>query len=101
MLFIVSLALASGGALPITSLDGSGNFLFANTSAGSTPNLMTTPLFLSPQNLSLLASNPVSLMSAGGAAGALNLHITADAHQSIVTTATMPTSTITTASKAQ
>ncbi|XP_056088880.1 POU domain, class 2, transcription factor 1b isoform X11 [Rhinichthys klamathensis goyatoka] len=97
-------ALASSGTLPITSLDGSGNFLFANTSAGSTPNLMTTPLFLNPQNLSLLASNPVSLMSAGGAggaAGALNLHITADAHQSAVTTATMPASTITTASKAQ
>lgn len=104
MLFIVSLALASGGTLPITSLDGSGNFLFANTSAGSTPNLVTAPLFLNPQNLSLLASNPVSLVSAGGAAGgagALNLHITADAHQSAVTTATMPASTITTASKAQ
>ncbi|XP_026127953.1 POU domain, class 2, transcription factor 1-like isoform X8 [Carassius auratus] len=96
-------ALASSGSLPITSLDGSGNFLFANTSAGSTPNLVTAPLFLNPQNLSLLASNPVSLVSAGGAAGAgaLNLHITADAHQSVVTTATMPASTITTASKAQ
>ncbi|XP_056321567.1 POU domain, class 2, transcription factor 1b isoform X6 [Danio aesculapii] len=97
-------ALASSGTLPITSLDGSGNLLFANTSAGSTPNLVTAPLFLNPQNLSLLASNPVSLVSAGGAAGAagaLNLHITADAHQSAVTTATMPASTITTASKAQ
>uniref|UniRef100_A0A8C2QBR4 POU domain protein n=1 Tax=Cyprinus carpio TaxID=7962 RepID=A0A8C2QBR4_CYPCA len=97
-------ALASSGSLPITSLDGSGNFLFANTSAGSTPNLVTAPLFLNPQNLSLLASNPVSLVSAGGAggaAGALNLHITADAHQNAVTTATMPASTITTASKAQ
>ncbi|XP_058642570.1 POU domain, class 2, transcription factor 1b isoform X2 [Onychostoma macrolepis] len=97
-------ALASSGTLPITSLDGCGNFLFANTSAGSTPNLVTAPLFLNPQNLSLLASNPVSLVSAGGAAGAagaLNLHITADAHQSAVTTATMPSSTITTASKAQ
>lgn len=97
-------ALASGGTLPITSLDGSGNLLFANTSAGSTPNLVTAPLFLSPQNLSLLASNPVSLVSAGGAAGAagaLNLHISADAHQNAVTTATMPSSTITTASKAQ
>ncbi|XP_059418193.1 POU domain, class 2, transcription factor 1-like isoform X5 [Carassius carassius] len=94
-------ALASSGTLPITSLDGSGNFLFANTCAGSTPNLVTAPLFLNPQNLSLLASNPVSLVSAGGAAGALNLHITTDSHQSAVTTATMPASTITTASKAQ
>ncbi|XP_051564863.1 POU domain, class 2, transcription factor 1-like isoform X13 [Myxocyprinus asiaticus] len=97
-------ALASSGSLPITSLDGSGNLLFANTSAGSTPNLVTAPLFLNPQNLSMLASNPVSLVSAGGAAGAsgaLNLHITADAHQNAVTTATMPASTITTASKAQ
>ncbi|KAL0185187.1 hypothetical protein M9458_020884, partial [Cirrhinus mrigala] len=40
------------GTLPITSLDGSGNLLFANTSAGSTPNL----------NLSLLASNPGPLV---------------------------------------
>uniref|UniRef100_A0A8C7CKI0 POU domain protein n=1 Tax=Oncorhynchus kisutch TaxID=8019 RepID=A0A8C7CKI0_ONCKI len=61
-------ALASGGALPITSLDGSGNLLFANTSAGSTPNLMQ-PLFLNPQNLSLLTTNPVNLVSAGAAGG--------------------------------
>uniref|UniRef100_A0A3Q1BFA8 POU domain protein n=1 Tax=Amphiprion ocellaris TaxID=80972 RepID=A0A3Q1BFA8_AMPOC len=53
-------ALASSGTIPITSLDG-GNFLFANTSAGNTPNLVTTPLFLNPQNLSLLTSNPVTL----------------------------------------
>uniref|UniRef100_A0A671XT51 POU domain protein n=1 Tax=Sparus aurata TaxID=8175 RepID=A0A671XT51_SPAAU len=57
-------ALASSGTIPITSLDGS-NLLFANTSGGSTPSLVTTPLFLSPQNLGLLASNPVSLVSAG------------------------------------
>ncbi|XP_046700818.1 POU domain, class 2, transcription factor 1b isoform X8 [Silurus meridionalis] len=93
-------ALASSGTLPITSLDGSGNLLFAN--AGSTPNLVTAPLFLNPQNLSLLTSNPVSLVSAGGAAGAggaLNLHVAAD--HNAVTTATVPASTISTASKAQ
>uniref|UniRef100_A0A3B4EED2 POU domain protein n=1 Tax=Pygocentrus nattereri TaxID=42514 RepID=A0A3B4EED2_PYGNA len=97
-------ALASSGTLPITSLDGSGNLLFANASAGSTPNLVTAPLFLNPQNLSLLTSNPVSLVSAGasaGAAGALNLHVAADTHHNAVTTATVPASTITTASKAQ
>ncbi|XP_060732113.1 POU domain, class 2, transcription factor 1b isoform X3 [Tachysurus vachellii] len=93
-------ALASSGTLPITSLDGSGNLLFAN--AGSTPNLVTAPLFLNPQNLSLLTSNPVSLVSAGGAAGAagaLNLHVSAD--HNAVTSATVPASTISTASKAQ
>ncbi|XP_066543005.1 POU domain, class 2, transcription factor 1b [Hoplias malabaricus] len=97
-------ALASSGTLPITSLDGSGNLLFANTSAGSTPNLVTAPLFLNPQNLSLLTSNPVSLVSASGgagAAGALNLHVAAESHHSAVTMATVPPSTITTASKAQ
>ncbi|XP_035378899.1 POU domain, class 2, transcription factor 1b isoform X7 [Electrophorus electricus] len=99
-------ALASSGTLPITSLDGGGNLLFANTSAGSTPNLVTAPLFLNPQNLSLLTSNPVSLVSAGaaaaGAAGALNLHVAAESHRSdAVTTATMPASTVATASKAQ
>ncbi|XP_060754663.1 POU domain, class 2, transcription factor 1-like [Neoarius graeffei] len=87
-------ALASGGALPITSIDGNGNMLFANTSAGSTtPNLMTTPvLFNSP--LSLL---PTGVLSAGGAGGgALNLQVTGDAHQSSV-----PVKSITVASKAQ
>ncbi|XP_076857630.1 POU domain, class 2, transcription factor 1b isoform X2 [Brachyhypopomus gauderio] len=97
-------ALASSGTLPITSLDGSGNLLFANTSGGGGPNLVTAPLFLNPQNLSLLTSNPVSLVSAGAAAGAgaLNLHVAGDGHHgNAVTTATMPTSTIATASKAQ
>ncbi|XP_034550020.1 POU domain, class 2, transcription factor 1b isoform X3 [Notolabrus celidotus] len=90
-------ALASGGAIPITSLDGS-NLLFANTSAGNTPNLVTTPLFLNPQNLSLLTSNPVSLVQAGAG----GLHVTTDAHHQ-ATTAAVPVqaSTITTASKAQ
>ncbi|XP_054643356.1 POU domain, class 2, transcription factor 1b isoform X3 [Dunckerocampus dactyliophorus] len=82
-------ALASSGTIPITSLDGS-NLLFANTSAGSAPNLVTTPLFLNPQNLSLLTSNPVSLVSAGAG----GLQVTADAHH-------QATTTITTASKAQ
>ncbi|XP_053332868.1 POU domain, class 2, transcription factor 1a isoform X2 [Clarias gariepinus] len=87
-------ALASGGALPITSIDGNGNMLFANTSAGGpTPNLMTTPvLFNSP--LSLL---PAGVLSAGGAGGgALNLQVAGDAHQSAV-----PVKSITVASKAQ
>ncbi|XP_058237104.1 POU domain, class 2, transcription factor 1a isoform X2 [Hemibagrus wyckioides] len=87
-------ALASGGALPITSIDGNGNMLFANTSAGGpTPNLMTTPvLFNSP--LSLL---PAGVLSSGGAGGgALNLQVTGDAHQSAV-----PVKSITVASKAQ
>uniref|UniRef100_A0AAQ5XSC7 POU domain protein n=1 Tax=Amphiprion ocellaris TaxID=80972 RepID=A0AAQ5XSC7_AMPOC len=90
-------ALASSGTIPITSLDG-GNFLFANTSAGNTPNLVTTPLFLNPQNLSLLTSNPVSLVSAGAG----GLQVTTDAHHQ-ATTAAVPVqaSTITTASKAQ
>ncbi|XP_069010202.1 POU domain, class 2, transcription factor 1b isoform X2 [Embiotoca jacksoni] len=89
-------ALASGGSIPITSLDGS-NLLFANTSAGGTPNLVTTPLFLSPQNLSLFTS-PVSLMSAaaGGLQGAIDAH-----HQATTTAVPVQASTITTASKAQ
>ncbi|TNN60895.1 POU domain, class 2, transcription factor 1 [Liparis tanakae] len=80
-------ALASGG---ITSLDGS-NLLFANTSAG-------TPIFLTPQNLSLLTGSPLSLVSAGPG----GLQVFTDAHHQ-ATTAAVPvqTSTITTASKAQ
>ncbi|XP_017312270.1 POU domain, class 2, transcription factor 1 isoform X2 [Ictalurus punctatus] len=79
-------ALASGGALPITSFDGNGNVLFANTSAGG-PILFNSPL-------SLL---PTGVLSAGGAGGgALNLQVTGDAHQSA-----MPVKSITVASKAQ
>ncbi|XP_047456202.1 POU domain, class 2, transcription factor 1b isoform X12 [Mugil cephalus] len=90
-------ALASGGTIPITSLDG-GNLLFANTSAGNASNLVTTPLFLNPQNLSLLTSNPVSLVSAGAG----GLQVAADDHHQ-ATSAAVPVqaSTITTASKAQ
>ncbi|XP_068185457.1 POU domain, class 2, transcription factor 1b isoform X2 [Antennarius striatus] len=78
-------ALASS-TIPITSLDGS-NLLFANTSAGGTPNLLTTPLFL----------NPVSVVSAGA-----GLQVTADAHhQANAAAVPVQASTITTASKAQ
>ncbi|XP_051869987.1 LOW QUALITY PROTEIN: POU domain, class 2, transcription factor 1-like [Pristis pectinata] len=64
-------ALASSGTLPITSLDASGNLLFANAAnAGGAPNIVTAPLILNPQNLSLLTSNPaVSLISAAGTTG--------------------------------
>ncbi|XP_005457864.1 POU domain, class 2, transcription factor 1b isoform X8 [Oreochromis niloticus] len=90
-------ALASSGTIPITSLDGS-NLLFANTSAGNTPNLVTTPLFLNPQNLSLLTSNPVSLVSTGAG----GLQVTADGHHQASTAAVpVQASTITTAPKAQ
>ncbi|XP_054021922.1 POU domain, class 2, transcription factor 1 isoform X8 [Dryobates pubescens] len=103
-------ALASGGSLPITSLDATGNLVFAN--AGGTPNIVTAPLFLNPQNLSLLTSNPVSLVSAAaasaGASGPVaSLHATSTSAESIqnslltVASASGTTSTTTTASKAQ
>ncbi|KAM9803283.1 POU domain, class 2, transcription factor 1b isoform X3 [Syngnathus typhle] len=90
-------ALASSGTIPITTLDGS-NLLFANTSGGNGHNLVTTPLFLNPQNLSLLTSNPVSLVSTGAG----GLQVTADAHHQVSTAAVpVQATTITTASKAQ
>ncbi|XP_049584560.1 POU domain, class 2, transcription factor 1b isoform X3 [Syngnathus scovelli] len=90
-------ALASSGTIPITTLDGS-NLLFANTSGGNAANLVTTPLFLNPQNLSLLTSNPVSLVSTGAG----GLQVTADAHHQVSTAAVpVQATTITTASKAQ
>uniref|UniRef100_A0A8C0U2V7 POU domain protein n=1 Tax=Cyanistes caeruleus TaxID=156563 RepID=A0A8C0U2V7_CYACU len=103
-------ALASGGSLPITSLDATGNLVFAN--AGGTPNIVTAPLFLNPQNLSLLTSNPVSLVSAAaasaGASGPVaSLHATSTSAESIqnslltVASASGASSTTTTASKAQ
>ncbi|XP_069058853.1 POU domain, class 2, transcription factor 1 isoform X2 [Pleurodeles waltl] len=101
-------ALASSGSLPITSIDASGNLIFTN--AGGTSNIVTGPLFLSPQNLSLLTSNPVSLVSAAaaGATGTVaSLHATSTSAESIhnslftVASASGAASTTTTASKAQ
>ncbi|XP_039551141.1 POU domain, class 2, transcription factor 1a isoform X3 [Pimephales promelas] len=93
----IQAALASGGALPLTSFDGNTGLLFANTSAGSpAPGLMTTPFFLNPSGLSLL---PANLLSGGGAGGgALNLHVTSDVQQSPVA---MTTKSVALASKAQ
>ncbi|XP_068427918.1 POU domain, class 2, transcription factor 1b isoform X10 [Clinocottus analis] len=79
-------SLASGG---LTSLDGS-NLLFANTGG--------TPIFLTPQNLQLLTSSPLSLVSAGPG----GLQLSADAHhQAAAAAVPVQASTITTASKAQ
>ncbi|XP_051713100.1 POU domain, class 2, transcription factor 1 isoform X5 [Oryctolagus cuniculus] len=103
-------ALASGGSLPITSLDATGNLVFAN--AGGAPNIVTAPLFLNPQNLSLLTSNPVSLVSAAAASAGnstpvASLHATSTSAESIqnslftAASASGAASTTTTASKAQ
>ncbi|NXC32179.1 PO2F1 factor, partial [Campylorhamphus procurvoides] len=105
-------ALASGGSLPITSLDATGNLVFAN--AGGTPNIVTAPLFLNPQNLSLLTSNPVSLVSAAaasaGASGPVaSLHAASSSSSSsealqnslLSVASASGASTTTTASKAQ
>uniref|UniRef100_P16143-2 Isoform 2 of POU domain, class 2, transcription factor 1 n=1 Tax=Xenopus laevis TaxID=8355 RepID=P16143-2 len=101
-------ALASSGSLPITSLDAAGNLVFAN--AGGTPNIVTAPLFLNPQNLSLFTSNPVSLISAAsaGATGPItSLHATTSSIDSIqnalftMASASGAASTTTSASKAQ
>uniref|UniRef100_A0A8D2AZR6 POU domain protein n=1 Tax=Sciurus vulgaris TaxID=55149 RepID=A0A8D2AZR6_SCIVU len=103
-------ALASGGSLPITSLDATGNLVFAN--AGGAPNIVTAPLFLNPQNLSLLTSNPVSLVSAaaastGSSAPVASLHAASSSAESMqnslftVASASGAASTTTTASKAQ
>uniref|UniRef100_H0WR94 POU domain protein n=1 Tax=Otolemur garnettii TaxID=30611 RepID=H0WR94_OTOGA len=103
-------ALASGGSLPITSLDATGNLVFAN--AGGAPNIVTAPLFLNPQNLSLLTSNPVSLVSAaaasaGNSAPVASLHATSTSAESIqnslftVASAGGAAPTTSTASKAQ
>lgn len=103
-------ALASSGSLPITSLDATGNLVFAN--AGGAPNIVTAPLFLNPQNLSLLTSNPVSLVSAaaastGNSAPTASLHASSTSTESIqsslftVASASGPASTTTAASKAQ
>ncbi|XP_019602963.1 POU domain, class 2, transcription factor 1 isoform X3 [Rhinolophus sinicus] len=100
-------ALASGGSLPITSLDATGNLVFAN--AGGAPNIVTAPLFLNPQNLSLLTSNPVSLVSAaaGSSGPVASLHASSTSTESMqnslftVASASGAASTTTTASKAQ
>ncbi|XP_060114655.1 POU domain, class 2, transcription factor 2 isoform X2 [Heteronotia binoei] len=66
-------ALASGGSLPITSLDASGN-LVLGTTAGTTgsQSIVTSPLFLNHAGLPLLSAAPggVGLVSAAAAVAA-------------------------------
>lgn len=70
---------------------------------------MTAPLFLNPQNLSLLTSNPVSLVSAaaGSSGPVASLHASSTSAESMqnslftVASASGAASTTTTASKAQ
>nr|XP_007995149.2 POU domain, class 2, transcription factor 2 isoform X2 [Chlorocebus sabaeus] len=68
-------ALASGGTLPLTSLDGSGNLVLG--AAGATPGspgLVTSPLFLNHAGLPLLSTPPgVGLVSAAAAAVAASI----------------------------
>ncbi|XP_048213546.1 POU domain, class 2, transcription factor 1 isoform X4 [Perognathus longimembris pacificus] len=82
------------------------------TIQGGAPNIVTAPLFLNPQNLSLLTSNPVSLVSAAAASTGTStpvasLHASSTSAESIqnslftVASASGAASTTTTASKAQ
>ncbi|XP_063505138.1 POU domain, class 2, transcription factor 1 isoform X6 [Pongo pygmaeus] len=111
---------AAGGALlslnPGTLSGALSPALMSNstlaTIQGGAPNIVTAPLFLNPQNLSLLTSNPVSLVSAaaasaGNSAPVASLHATSTSAESIqnslftVASASGAASTTTTASKAQ
>ncbi|XP_028637136.1 POU domain, class 2, transcription factor 2 isoform X4 [Grammomys surdaster] len=68
-------ALASGGTLPLTSLDGSGNLVLgAAGAAPGSPSLVTSPLFLNHTGLPLLSAPPgVGLVSAAAAAVAASI----------------------------
>ncbi|XP_048225414.1 POU domain, class 2, transcription factor 2 isoform X3 [Perognathus longimembris pacificus] len=68
-------ALASGGTLPLTSLDGSGNLVLGAASAApGSPGLVTSPLFLNHAGLPLLSAPPgVGLVSAAAAAVAASI----------------------------
>ncbi|XP_057349393.1 POU domain, class 2, transcription factor 2 isoform X5 [Manis pentadactyla] len=68
-------ALASGGTLPLTSLDGSGNLVLGTASAApGSPGLVTSPLFLNHAGLPLLSAPPgVGLVSAAAAAVAASI----------------------------
>ncbi|XP_041037058.1 POU domain, class 2, transcription factor 2-like [Carcharodon carcharias] len=55
-------ALASGGTIPITSLDASGNLVLSSgTGSAGTQSVVTSPLFLNPPGLPLLPSNPAAV----------------------------------------
>ncbi|XP_063123115.1 POU domain, class 2, transcription factor 2 isoform X12 [Rattus norvegicus] len=68
-------ALASGGTLPLTSLDSSGNLVLgAAGAAPGSPSLVTSPLFLNHTGLPLLSAPPgVGLVSAAAAAVAATI----------------------------
>ncbi|XP_077192847.1 POU domain, class 2, transcription factor 2 isoform X4 [Paroedura picta] len=66
-------ALASGGSLPITSLDASGNLVLGTTaSTTGSQSIVTSPLFLNHAGLPLLSAAPggVGLVSAAAAVAA-------------------------------
>ncbi|XP_068097578.1 POU domain, class 2, transcription factor 2 isoform X2 [Hyperolius riggenbachi] len=60
-------ALASGGSLPISSLDASGNLILASgSSISNSSSLVSSPLFLNPGGLPLISSGLGRIASAGG-----------------------------------
>ncbi|XP_063292913.1 POU domain, class 2, transcription factor 2 [Pelobates fuscus] len=60
-------ALTSGGSLPLSGLDASGNLVLASgSSISNAPNLVSPPLFLNPGGLPLMGSSLGRIPSAGG-----------------------------------
>lgn len=60
-------ALTSGGSLPLSGLDASGNLILASgSSISNAPGLMSSPLFLNPGGLPLIGSGLGRIASAGG-----------------------------------
>ncbi|XP_075696412.1 POU domain, class 2, transcription factor 2 isoform X3 [Rhinoderma darwinii] len=61
------LALTSGGSLPLSGLDASGNLILASGSnISNAPSLVSSPLFLNPGGLSHIGSGLGRIASAGG-----------------------------------
>ncbi|XP_059497362.1 POU class 2 homeobox 2a isoform X2 [Stegostoma tigrinum] len=55
-------ALATGGTIPLTSLDASGNLVLSSgTGSAGTPSVVTSPLFLNHPGLPLLHSKPAAI----------------------------------------
>ncbi|XP_075046856.1 POU domain, class 2, transcription factor 2 isoform X2 [Mixophyes fleayi] len=62
-------ALTSGGSLPLSGLDASGNLILnlgSGCSISNTPSLVSPPLFLNPGGLPLIGSGMGRITSAGG-----------------------------------
>ncbi|KAG8433839.1 hypothetical protein GDO86_012273 [Hymenochirus boettgeri] len=84
-------ALTSGGSLPLSGLDASGNLVLSSSSSIScAPGLVSPPLFLNPGGLPLIGSSLGRIHSAGGTPSLSPTSTTSSAEAAVPTLQSSP-----------